>query len=397
MAESRWVVLPVGQQANGAWVDAIRTERLRESPIAGLTFEADASARTRVEIYRGDDFEAQVNERFHRRGWTDGLPIVAPTVYRVQQMLRDSPIGASDIVDEVDPLRGVATAEKLAANAVMAGCLPEYFPVVLAVTRAIVDPVFNLRGVQTTDENVAPLVIVSGPAAAKLGINARIGALGPGWRANATIGRAIRLIMTNIGGGWPGVVSIAGIGQAGRYTLCLAEREQSPWPLLHVESGLDAAESAVTVLRAECAINVTGGLDDIASVMGTAASAFGLLRNGCVAVLIAPHTAAALAAQGWSKADVARYLHENGRVPVETWRRMWIRNEIAASAGVPDWVKRAEQEGVSIPVVESPEQIIVFVAGGDAPIAQHVYFPTWGFPVCRLVVPIKGARGWVGG
>ena len=384
---SCWVVVPVAQQGDGTWIDGVLQERLRESPLFGKEAISESAVRGRVEVIRADDPEGEVNERFYRRGWTDGLPIVAPTLSRVREMLRYSPLSASDNLGEMEPLGGIVSAEKLAVNAVMAGCRPEYFPLVVAATRAVLEPAFNLRGVQTTDENVTPLLIVSGPVADQIALNSGIGALGPGWRANATIGRALRLIMINIGGGWPGVVSLAGIGQPGRYTLCLAERATPPWPALHVESGLRPEQSAITVMRAECAINITGELDDVASAMASAVSAFGLLHSGRVAVLLAPHTAARLIAQGWSKSDVSRYLFEHARITSDHWRRMWIAKEIALTYRLPDWVKQAEAAG-AIPVVEAAEHIVVFVAGGDAPIAQHVYFPTWGFPACRITMPI---------
>ncbi len=386
-----WVVLPVAQQASGAWIDDLLRERLAEKYAKRGFLEAGAAIRSRVEVFRDSDPEALVNERFYRRGWTDGLPIVAPTAYKVREMLRLSPVPATEVIGEMAPMQGIASVEKLAANAVMAGCRPEYFPVVLAAVRALLDPAFNLRGVQTTDENIAPLLVVSGPVQDQIDLNAGIGALGPGWRANATIGRAVRLIMINIGGGWPGVVSLAGIGQPARYTLCLGERRQAPWPPLHVEAGFSETQSAVTLMRAECAVNVTGDLDDIASVMGSAVSAFSLLHGGRVAVLVAPHTAARLANDGWSKSDVAEYLFQHGRIAVEQWRRLWIRREIAPSYGLPEWVRRAEGTA-SIPVVEAAAHIVIFVAGGDAPIPQHVYFPTWGFPACRVTVPIVSAR-----
>lgn len=385
-----WVILPVAQQAGGAWIDELLREHLAAA-YAKRGFPGDGPAvRGRVEVFRDSDPEAQVNRCFYQRGWTDGLPIVAPTVYRVQEMLRAAPLAGSESIGEMEPMNGLASVEKLAANAVMAGCRPEYFPVVLAATRALLDPAFNLRGVQTTDENVTPLLIVSGPLAEALDINAGLGVLGPGWQANATIGRALRLIMNNIGGGWAGVVSLAGVGQPARYTLCLGERSHPPWPALHVEAGLAGTQSAVTLMRAECAINITGDLDDIADVMGSAVSAFSLLHGGRVAVLLAPHVAARLAGEGWSKADVAQYLFDHGRVAPEQWRRLWVRREIVPSYGAPEWVKRAEAAG-SIPVVESPDHIVVFVAGGDAPIPQHAYFPTWGFPDCRVTVPIVSA------
>lgn len=392
---SAWIHVPVGQQAGGAWIDDILRERAAEACLAGKGPVHGDLPRQRVEVIRAQDTEAAVNALFFRRGWTDGLPIVAPTLAKVRDMLRFSPESHATLVGELDPLRGRATVEKVAVNAVMAGCRPEYFPVVLAAVRGIADPAFNLRGVQTTDENVTPLVIVSGPLARELGINSGIGALGPGWQSNATIGRALRLVMNNIGGGWPGITSLAGIGQPGRYTLCVAEHDQaSPWPPLHTETGLPAAASAITLLRAECSINVTGELDDVANVMASAVSAFSILHGGCVGVLLAPATAAKLDGMGWSKRDIANHLFEHARVPLEQWKRFWIRREIAPDYGLPQWVQNAEARGLPIPVVERAEDIIIFVAGGDAPIPQHVYFPTWGFPACRVVVPIELPCNW---
>jgi hypothetical protein len=396
MSDARWVLVPVAQQANGRWVDDVLRDRVAEGALAGRRTFSIEVPRRRVEVFRGDELDETVNARFYARGWTDGLPIVVPTIGRVEETLRYASAPAQHVIGEVDPMSGVATIEKIAINAVMAGCRPEYFPVVLAATRALIDPQFNLRGVQTTDENVAPLVIVSGPIAAQLEINSDLGVLGPGWQANATIGRTIRLIMQNIGGGWPGIVSLAGVGQPGRYTLCVAENlAKSPWPALHVDAGLAANDSAVTVMRAEACVNVTGGLDDLANVMASALSAFSLLHGGRVAVLISPYTARQLAADGFDKPAVARYLHEHARIRTEDWERLWIRKEIAASYGVPAWVTQAAPSG-RIPVVESAEDIVIIVAGGEAPIAQQVYFPTWGFPSCRITERIDRAMHFPG-
>jgi hypothetical protein len=296
------------------------------------------------------------------------------------------------VLGEVEPLRGEATVEKIAANAVMAGCRPEHLPVVLAAVEAVLDPAFNMRGVQTTDENVAPLLIVSGPLAARLGVNAGVGALGPGWRANAAIGRAVRLVMLNLGGGWPGAVSLAGLGQPGRYTLCLAEREDSPWPPLHVELGYRPEQSTVTVLRAETAINVTGGLAEVASVMASAASAFTMLHEGRVAVVVAPFVARRLAAEGWSKDDVRRRLHAQARVPAAAWRSWWLR---ATAREWPAWIRQAEAAG-TLPVVKEPADITPVVAGADLAIPQLAYFPSWGFPPCRVTREIVAPSDLVG-
>jgi hypothetical protein len=257
---------------------------------------------------------------------------------------------------------------------------------------AVLDPAFNMRGVQTTDENVAPLLIVSGPLAARLGVNAGVGALGPGWRANAAIGRAVRLVMLNLGGGWPGAVSLAGLGQPGRYTLCLAERADSPWPPLHVELGYRPEQSTVTVLRAETAINVTGGLAEVASVMASAGSAFTMLHEGRVAVVVAPFVARRLAAEGLGKDDVRRRLHREARVPVAAWQSWWLR---ATAREWPSWVRQAETSG-TLPVVKEPGDITVVVAGADLAIPQLAYFPSWGFPPCRVTREITPPIDLVG-
>ena len=393
LSDAQWVLLPTGQRSSGEWIDDTLKLRVQESGLTERTPLVAQFPRQRVEVIRDAD-DAQVGDLFYRRGWTDGLPIIAPTIGRVEDMLRYATQPAEAIIGALDPLQGVATVEKIAVNAVMAGCEPAYLPVVIAAVEAIVEPDFNLRGVQTTDENVAPLLVVSGPIVGQLNLNASYGALGPGWKANATIGRALRLIMNNIGGGWPGAVSFAGIGQPGRYTMCLAENaKENPWEPLHVEQGLDAAASAVTVRRAETALNVTGGLAEIASVMGSAASLFAIYHNGIVSVALAPAVAKQLASEGLSKADVKRRLWETGRLDTEMWRRSWLHKDLAEANQWPDWVIEAAESG-SIPAVQSPDDITLFVAGGTIPIAQHVYFPSWGFPPCRIVKPIALPADW---
>lgn len=393
-ADALWLLIPTGQQISGAWIDDTLKERVWEKGLAGKIPLAGQFPRQRVEVIRGADPVAAINELFYRRGWTDGLPIVPPTLGQVEEMLRFTDLPRQAVIGELDPLKGQATVEKIAANAVMAGCRPEYLPILLAAVELLIDPQFNLRGVQTTDENVAPLLIVNGPIARQLDINASFGALGPGWQANATLGRALRLIMNNIGGGWPGAVSFAGIGQPGRYTLCLAENEaQSPWPPLHVELGHDPQTSTVTLMRAETAINVTGGLPEVASVMGSAASYFALLHHGKVAVVLAPHVAQKLAAEGWGKKEVRRYLHEQGRVPVPALERSWLFSKVYGRKDWPDRVRQSAEQG-PVPAVRDPEDITLVVAGGDIPIPQNVYFPSWGFPPCRLTREIQLPRNW---
>jgi hypothetical protein len=388
-----WLVTPAGQQAAGAYIDDTLKERAAEKGLLGRTPLAAQFPRQRVEVIKSDDAVAHVNALYTARGWTDGLPIVPPTTARVKSMLAFSERAAQDSLGEIDPLKGLATIEKIAANAVMAGCRAAYFPVVLAAVEAILDPAFNLRGVQTTDENIAPLLIVNGPVARDLDINASFGALGPGWQANASIGRAVRFVMNNLGGGWPGAVSFAGLGHPGRYTLCLAENEaQSPWPPLHVDAGFTAEQSTVTVTRAESIVNVTGGLEEIASVMGSSASAFQILWQGKPTVILAPTTAAELANRGLSKADVRRWLYDNSRWPTQQWQTSWVHKTMQADRW-QSWVTQAALTG-GIPPVRHPDDIVLIVAGGDVPIAQQVYCPSWGFPPAAITRQVHLPADW---
>ena len=384
---SLWIVLPTGQQSAGGWIDDTLKQRAAEQGLAAKVPLAADFPRQRIEVVRGPRTEDRLQELFLRRGWSDGLPVVPPTVARVKQALAFTDRAPTDVLGEVEPLKGVATVEKVAANAVMAGCRPEYLPVVLAAVECVLEPDFNMRGVQTTDENVTPMLIVNGPVAGELGVNASFGVLGPGWQANAAIGRALRLVMHNIGGGWPGAVAFAGLGQPGRYTLCLAENEaQSPWAPLH-------ATSAVTVTRAEAVINVTGGLAEIASVMGTAASGFGILWNGRPTVLLAPAVAADCARRGMSKGDVKCFLWQHGRWSRDDWQKSWLTERIVAGRRWPDWVEEAARTG-DIPAARSPDDIVLVVAGGDIPIPQNAYCPSWGFPPACITREVRLPSDW---
>jgi hypothetical protein len=378
-----WLVLPAAQRASGEWIDDTLKERLRERKLLAKAPLAGDFPRHRVEVIRAPDPWGRANELFYLRGWTDGLPIVPPELGKVERMIERAGLPRDHIVAELEPLRGLATVEKIAVNAVMAGCLPEYISILISLTEAIATPEFNLRGVQTTDENVTPLLIFSGELAKQLNINSGFGALGPGWRANATIGRALRLIMHNLGGGWPAAVSLAGLGQPGRYSLCLAEDAAlNPWEPLHVELGFESAASTVTLMRAESVVNLTGGLEEIASAMGSAASQFSLMHGGKVAVVLAPYVAQRLAADGWSKREVKRWLYENGRVATAQWERWWGRQTLGLAQSPRGQSEAAGRD--SLTVVLEPDDITMVVAGGDLHIPQHAYLPTWGFPPCRI-------------
>jgi hypothetical protein len=380
---------PSGVREDGTYVDEILQQMMAET---GLTKPplAGQFPKTRLErVHIARDAQAEVSDLYYCRGWSDGLPIVPPTGERVQAMLQGTDLPPEQVVGVLEPMRGQATVEKIAVNAVMAGCRPVHLPVIIAAVEAIADPAFNLLGVQTTDEAATPLLVVGGPIAQELDVNGSFGALGPGWQANACIGRALRLVMNNIGGAWPGVNGVSGLGQPGRYTLCLTENAaQSPWPSLQVELGYAKNANTVTVMRVESVINVTGGLPELASVMGSLASAFSVRKGGKVAVIVAPWVAQELAAQGWQKEDVRHYLYERGRISLAEWEESWGY----PSVGVPEWAREAAEEG-AIPAVRSPEDITVLVAGGHFTIPQHAYLPTWG-EACQITREIKLPARW---
>jgi hypothetical protein len=261
------------------------------------------------------------------KGVTDGLPVVPPTRERVERMLAGTSRKRSEIVGAVAPNYGRATVEKVAVNAVMAGCRPDYLPVVLAAVEAACDPAFNLHGMSTSTHFSAPLIVVNGPIRERIGLNCSFGVFGPGYRANATIGRALRLVMINLGGAKPGETSMSTFGHPGRYTYCIGEFEEaSPWPPYHVERGFRPEQSTVTVFAGEA----PHGISDHASrTARSLAGSLGWTMSGLwnikhfplyshTMIVVGPEHARTFGDEGWSRADLTRYLFETVRVPYGT-------------------------------------------------------------------------------
>jgi len=192
---------------------------------------------------------------FEEKGWGDGLPIIPPTEERVAQMLAAAKRKPDEVIGAVPPRWAQATVEKIAINGVMAGCKPEYMPVLIAAVEAITDPKLNLYALQATTGGPAVMIIINGPIRKKLDINGGANALGEGWRANATIGRFVQLVKRNIGGSYPGTTCKATLGWPGKYSICVGENEEgSPWEPLHVERGFKAEQSTVTAISADASI-----------------------------------------------------------------------------------------------------------------------------------------------
>ncbi|MFC1929030.1 hypothetical protein ACFLXK_05480, partial [Chloroflexota bacterium] len=268
--------------------------------------------------------------------WTDGLPVCPPTESKVTEIIEYLGRDPQEVIGIVDPKRGIATIEQVAINCAMAGCTPAMVPVVIAALRAMLEPEFNLGGVQATTNPCAPLTIVNGPLAGELGFNSGDSAFGGGSRANAVVGRAVRLIMWNIGGGITPQVDISTFGQPAKYAFCVAENEEeSPWEPLHVERGLRKEQSAVTVFACQSPdpMYVPGDAERILHVVAVSIARPGtniFHSAGQFLLVFSTRVARALARAGYSKSDVKQWIWENARYNVG-WLR---RNKVLADGEI---------------------------------------------------------------
>ncbi|MDA0690215.1 MAG: thioredoxin, partial [Proteobacteria bacterium] len=216
--------------------------------ILAARFASEALSARRIDLADAED----EMEACYERGWTDGLPVVPPTPVRVLRMLAASDRAASEIVGRVPPDYAECSVEKVAINAVLAGCKPDYFPTVLAVVEAALKDEFCMHGLLCTTYFSSPVVIVNGPIVKRIGMNSGGNALGQGNRANATIGRALQLLIRNVGGGKPGGIDRATLGNPGKYTFCFAEDESDPeWPSLAMDRGFRRADSVVSLFAGD--------------------------------------------------------------------------------------------------------------------------------------------------
>jgi len=313
-------------------------------------------------------------------GLTDGLPVVPPTRDRVQRMLDACAREADAAVAVLPPLFGNATWRNIAVNAVMAGCDDRYLPVVGAAVAALADDAFNLLGIATTTGSATPLVIVGGPVVERIGMNSGANVLGPGNRANATIGRAVHLVIQNIGGARPGEVDMTTLGQPAKFTFCCAEnRAESPWPPLHVQRGHAADASVVTVVGAAGIVEIVDSESttaaDLARTFGASTliagslGGAGLLGGGEPLFIMPPEHARMFHDEGWTLAQVKAAIYESAALPVEKLSaavrdKLSMRREMGATAD--EQVVRAAAK---------PDDIMIVVAGGVG--RKAAYVPTW--------------------
>lgn len=325
------------------------------------------------------------NEVYQERGWTDGLPIVPPTEDLVRRFLAAARLAPGDVVATEPVRRRRITAEKVAIAAVMAGCRPEYMPVVLAMVRAVSRPEFNLHGCTASTGGSAPFVVVNGPVRRTLGMNATHNALGNGNRANATIGRSLRLLIVNVLGGVPGQLDRSTLGHPGKYTFCVAEDEEdSPWLPLAAERGVPAGRSAVTVLAVESPQQIMNEwTHDPRELLETYAAAMRAnmltysIWAGCYALVIAKQQRDVIVAAGWSKRDIREFVFERARVTRGEWRTVGK----VAVAGRRD-------ESRVYTALRSPDDLLVVAAGGPAGGFGMVLPPWYGAKSLPVTVPV---------
>jgi hypothetical protein len=312
-------------------------------------------------------------EHAYAEGWTDGLPVVPPILSLVQRTLDYLGVHPGEAIGSIPPKQGIATYAKVATNCVMAGCLPEHTPIVIAAVRAMLQERFSLNGVQATTNSVAPLVIVSGPVVERLGFNSRWGVFGGGARANATVGRAVRLILWNIGGGYPGQIDMSTMGHPGKYAFCIAEdREWNPWTPLHVERGLRPEDSAVTVVATDGPHQIGTGsgyasADEVLTVLADSMMTIGnstMNAGGDMVLVIGPMTAGALANRGYTKETLRLALQERGQKPARV-----VRQCLFYQPSHPyHWshlLDDPDDPDAMVPLIRDVKQLVITVAGGQ--------------------------------
>jgi len=335
-------------------------------------------------VEAADAFDA--NELYQNNGWTDGLPIVPPTEVAVGRFLAAALLSAGDVVG-VEPVRRRSiSAEKVAIAAVMAGCLPEYLPVVVAAIKAMCQPEYALHGSTASTGGSAPFLVVNGPIRLKLGMNTTHNALANGARANATIGRAVRLVLLNVLGGIPGQLDRSTLGHPGKFTFCVAEDEEDmTWTPLSVERGIPAGTSAVTAMQVESPHQIMNEwTHDPREILDTYVAAIRgnmltySIYEGNYAFVIPKQHREIFVAAGWGKKEIREYVFEAARVKRAEWRT--VGKAAVAGRKDEDRIYRA---------LRTPDDLLVVGAGGPAGGFGAIIPPWYGKKSLAVTMPIN--------
>lgn len=324
----------------------------------------------------------EVTRVFNDKGWGDGLPIVPPTEQRVEAMIHGTLRQPDEVIGLIPPRMAEATVEKIGISSVMAGCDPEHMPVLIAALEGMIEEKFNLYGVQATTHPCGPMLILNGPIRKRLGINCRYGVFGPGTSANAVIGRAIRLILINIGGAIPGEVDKATHGQPGKYSCVIGEsEEESPWDPLSIERGFRPDQSTVTVVAAEAPHNVNDHYSVCASsILTTVSGTLACQGNNNImnqlgepVIVLGPEHARTIAQDGYNKKSIKEFIFQKARLSKKVFSS---EHQTLRFAHCPDELLTACREA---------EDIMVIVAGGAG--KHSMVVPTFGntFSVTKAI------------
>ncbi len=320
---------------------------------------ATGTDRSRI-VEASDTIEAI--EECYRLGWTDGLPVVPPADYKVRAMLDGAGLSGDEPLLELRMRQRLLTAENAAASAVMAGCLPEYFPVLVTALKALDEETNVVHGFAASTSSPVPILLLNGPIRREIGINCGHGLFGPGSRANVTIGRAIRLIFINGFDARPGTLDRGTMGDVGKFSLCIGEDEESsPWEPFHVERGFDVQDSTVTIAsgHAPVTVNSRHGTDAESILLSFADT----MRSGAMTIgwpsewmlVVGPEHALTLKDEGYDKARIRAFLMEHARRPVGDLKRMGM---------YPGKVEPGDESAIAV-AARAPEDIIILAGGGS--------------------------------
>jgi hypothetical protein len=337
--------------------------RVADGLIAPLTAE-EASPKAKVRetlsrtIFKGSIGE--LNRFYYRKGWGDGLPVIPPTEEAVREMLAGTDLPPDHMVGKLEPRMGKATVEKIAINAVMAGALPIHMPLLITCVKLLLDPLCRFETFNTSTGSWAPFWVVNGPVREDIHVNGGSGALSPGNIANAAIGRAMGLIIKNIGGARQGVEDMGVLGNPGKYAMVLSENEEhSPWEPLHVEAGLDRSDSAVSLIYPNCYSQVWPFDSDDKGILNGIIYNLQPGRGGLSCLILTPVHARILAQKGWTKEMIVKYVAEFARVPAYRHPNFYQKDRAIVKQGA---VPMSSMDPMA--VIPNPDYLRVVVAGG---------------------------------
>jgi hypothetical protein len=371
--------------AAGDMIDAL-TKPLTKEEKSPKPRESESPARI---VFKGN--LSEVNRFFYKRGWTDGLPIVPPTEEGVAEMLAGTDLPAAHVVAELEPRRGKATVEKIAIIGVMAGALPTYMPLLIAGVKALAaNPASGMMAASTG--SFSPFWLVNGPIAQDLQINSGFGALSPGNIANATIGRALGLIVKNIRGVRRQIEDMGVLGNPGKYSMVAAENEEfTPWEPMHVEHGFQRGDSTITLTFPQSFQQMIPYGTDDEGILTTAVTNITQARMGLLTVLLTPAHAKSLATRGWTKKGIKDYIMKNARLIVDYYAQFGAGGStpgapyVDAAAGDQNdshaifRITKREPEPVQIYCIGGFGSWMAFLQGGPQPITIKVELPKdWG-------------------